>query len=397
MIGHRLAGHRFEANAFWRLVPGGMPRRWWLFRPFDWLARHWPVGRSRQGLLVIRMDGIGDMVLFRSSLDHYAEAFGVPREDIVVLGCKAWGELAETVFSGYRTMVIDEHRFAKRPWYRFGVALAVRRLNPAITVCDQFFRRPLMADSLAWIAGAPQTAMSLPYINEATRSTFAWYLSQASRVVFTGHYPLHEVARHYRFVSEILGREVPAVPPMLEWREREPKVPKGAPYVVVNPGSNAPGRRWPVDNYLKLADRLHAMGFRIVVVGTSGEKADVERLKAFAETSGVIDLIGQTTMDELMDLLKHAALVLTNDSGPAHLAVALGVRTLVVVGGGHFGCFFPYPEGIAPATVRFAWTAMDCYHCFWRCPKRTDDRDAFPCVAAVTPEQAWAKVEELLA
>lgn len=392
----RVPGHRFEPTAFWRLIPGGMPRRWWLFRAFDWLARHWPVMGPRKGLLAIRMDGIGDMVLFRGSLDHYAEAFGVDRAGITVLGCEAWGELGAQVFAGYRVIPINEHRYAKRPFYRFGISLMARRLNPAVTVCDQFFRRPLMADSLAWIAGAPRTVMSLPYINEPTRAVFTWYLSQASQVVLTGMYPLHETVRHFNFVSAVLGREVPPEPPVIAWPDRPSIVPEGAPYAVVNPGSNAPGRRWPVANYLEIAERLRQRGLRVAIVGTTGEKADVERLKAFAEKDGVLDLIGKTTVPELMDMLKHAALVLTNDSGPAHLAVALGTPTLTVVGGGHFGCFFPYPEGVAPPTARFVWTVTECYHCFWRCDRRTDDRAAFPCVAAVTVEQAWEKVEELL-
>jgi len=86
------AGHRpdaraeFTATRFWRLMLAGMRRWWWLFRVFDILARHWPLARRRRrGVLLVRMDGIGDMVLFRGSLDHYAEALGVGRDDITVL------------------------------------------------------------------------------------------------------------------------------------------------------------------------------------------------------------------------------------------------------------------------------------------------------------------------
>lgn len=62
----------FETTAFWRALPSGMRRRWWLFRLFDLIARHWPVFKRRHGILVVRMDGIGDMVLFRRALDHSA-------------------------------------------------------------------------------------------------------------------------------------------------------------------------------------------------------------------------------------------------------------------------------------------------------------------------------------
>ena len=98
-----------------------------------------------------------------------------------------------------------------------------------------------------------------------------------------------------------------------------------------------------------------------------------------------------------MDLMKGAALALSNDSGPAHLSIALGAPTVVFAGGGHAGCFVPWPEGLRPANARFLSAPMDCYHCFWNCHKRTGRNESFPCVAAVTPEAAAAAVDELLA
>ena len=161
---------RFRTTRVWRAFPAGMRRRWWLFRLFDLTARHWPVAKARRGVLVVRMDGIGDMVLFRRSLDHYAEAFGVEPAEITVLGCESWAELADEVFAGYRVIAINEHAFAKRPFYRFRVSLRVRRLAPAVTVCDSYMRRALMADSLVWVSGAPRCVVSVPYISERTRA-----------------------------------------------------------------------------------------------------------------------------------------------------------------------------------------------------------------------------------
>ena len=80
-------GHHFVTFWLWRALPAGMRRRWWLFRPLDLIARHRPVLGRPSGVLVVRMGGIGDMVLFRRTLDHYAEVFGVEKSEITVLGC----------------------------------------------------------------------------------------------------------------------------------------------------------------------------------------------------------------------------------------------------------------------------------------------------------------------
>ncbi len=389
-------GHWFRTSRFWRALPAGMRRRWWLFRPFDLIARHFPVFKRRRGLLAVRMDGIGDMVLFRASLDHYAEAFGVRPENVTVLGCESWGAIAEEVFKGYRIQVIDEHAYARRPLYRFRVNLAVRALAPQVTVNDSFFRRAMMADSLVWVADAPRTVVSLPYVNEPTRSEFTYYLGQVERIVNTGVYPTHEVTRHFRFVSAVSERDIGPTPPKIAWPERPSPAGTGAPYVVMNPGSNEPGRRWPIEGYLKIAERILNAGLRVAFVGTTQEADRADLIQGFSHRDGVVDLVGRTRLPELMDVMKGAAGVLTNDSGPAHLAIALGAPTVVVVGGGHFGCFFPYPDGVAPDNARFVYHEMECYHCFWRCDLRASKFDVFPCIDAVGEDQVWGALGEIV-
>ena len=287
-----------RTSPFWRALPAGMRRRWWVFRPLDLIARHWPVFRRRTGLLVVRMDGIGDMALFRGALDHYADAFGVDPTEITVLGCTSWQSLGDVVFAGYRFHTIDEHAYARQPLYRFRISLFVRLLAPAVAICDSYLRRALMADSLVWVSGAPRTIVSRPFVNEATRVLFKYYLSQMTEIVDTGDYPTHEIIRHFRFVSWVAGREIPPEPPRLPWRDAAPPVPPGAPYVVINPGSNEMGRRWPIENYRSLATRLLAQGYRVVFVGLEEERREEDPIGPLAGTAGAIDLTGRTTLPD---------------------------------------------------------------------------------------------------
>lgn len=367
-----------------------------MFRALDLIARFWPVFKPRRGLLVVRMDGIGDMVLFRGALDHYAGVFDVAREDITVLGCTSWAGIADVIFAGYRVYAIDEHAYARRPFYRFKVSLWVRALAPAVTVCDSFLRRAMMADSLTWVAGAPRTVVSLPYVNEPTRSEFLYYLSQVDEIVMTGDYPTHEVIRHFRFISALAGLEIAPTPPKIAWRNNAPPIAEGAPYVVLNPGSNEPGRRWPLAYYLNTARRLLKEGYRVVFVGAQEEKTGEERMSELGRETGVIDLIGLTSLPVLLDIMNHAAGMISNDTGPAHLGIALGTPTLVIVGGGHFGSFVPYPESVTPANARFVFHKMECYHCFWRCHKRPTKFDVFPCISAIGEDRVWSEIKGLL-
>ena len=69
---------------FTKLFPKGMRRRWWLFRPIDAVVALWPAPKVKRGVLVVRMDGIGDMVMHRAALDHVAGALGVDQTEITV-------------------------------------------------------------------------------------------------------------------------------------------------------------------------------------------------------------------------------------------------------------------------------------------------------------------------
>ena len=391
---------RFSTTAFWRALPSGMRRRWWMFRPLDLIARHWPVFKERRGVLVVRMDGIGDMVLFRRVLDHYAEVFGVEKSDVTVLGCESWGNLAEEVFQGYRVYAIDEHAYARQPFYRFKVSLWVRGLAPAVAGCDSYLRRALMADSLVWVSSAPRTVASLPYVSERTRAEFSYYLSQVDEIIDTGSYPTHEVIRHFRFISAVAGHPIKPEAPRIRWRDQAPSIEPGGPYVVLNTGSNEPGRRWPLAGYASVARRLVEKGYRVIFVGRPDERAGGQdnglAIREIAASEGVMDLTGQTDLPQLLDLMNHAALVISNDTGPAHLSIALGRPTVVIVGGGHFGSFVPYPEDVKPGNALFVYQEMECYHCFWRCHRRANKFQLFPCIGAIDEEQVWRACEGLL-
>ncbi len=388
-------GHHFVSGLFWRMFPGGMRRRWWLFRVFDLVARYIPVFKTRRGLLVVRMDGIGDMVLFRTSLEHYAEVFGVDKSEITILGCESWSSITTEVFADYQVLILNEHAFARWPLYRFLVSLKVRALNPQISVCDSYLRRSMMADSLVWVSGAPKTISSLPFISERTRPEYLYYLSQVDKIIPTGDYPTHEIIRHYNFLSAVSGREIKPEAPFILWRDKLPRkkhISPGVSYAVLNPGSNECGRRWPLAKYQELAETLIEKGLHVIFVGGGGERPGAIDIT----NEHMTNLIGKTDLPELLDLMNHAQLVVSNDTGPAHLSIALGTPTLVIVGGGHFGCFVPYPEEVCPNHARFVYHKMDCYHCFWNCPKRTSKFDVFPCVEAVSIRQVCAEAEDLL-
>lgn len=370
--------------------PRRRPRRWFLFYPLDLLARFWPVFGKPRGVLVVRIDGIGDMVLFHPAFPHYAQALGVAPSEITLLGCQSWAALAPVFFPGIKFHAIDEHAYDRSPLYRFKVSLWLRRQNFAVATLDSFMRKPLVADSLIYVSGAPTRIVAKPYLSSKTQRLFDWYLARCQRVIDTGPHPTHEIPRHFTFVSALAKRSIAPEPPRLPWREKAP-APK-RPYAIINFGANEPGRRWAFENFLAVAGDLQKHGLTILFVGGPAEAAYKNRLGG----EGFVDLIGATTLDELLDLLRHAALVITNETGPAHLAIGLGAPTVTILGGGQFGGWMPFPPQAAPQQQRVVYRHMPCYGCLWNCTQPHRRGEAYPCVAAVEIGEVLSAASELL-
>lgn len=378
------------------LFPRGMRRRWWMFRPIDALVALCPAPRERRGAVVVRMDGIGDMVMFRAALEHYPAALDLPKSEITILGCHSWKAVIPELFDGFRVVTIDEHAFEKKWLYRLKIALWIRRQGFRTALCDMFMRKTLTADTLVWASRAERRIVCAPFVTERTRAEYGWYLGKATRVIDTGPYPTHEGLRHFAFLQALTGRPVPPETVRIPWPEREPpaEMPTGAPYIVMFIGSNEPGRRWPLEHFMAVTKRAVAAGFRVVFVGGPQEAPAKPALAALG-LPGLIDLVGVLKLNRTVDVMKRAACVVANDSGPGHLAVGVGAPVVMMAGGGHFGCFVPYPEAVRPARARFLSHEMECYHCLWRCHRRARPDQTFPCVAEITPDAVWASVLEL--
>ena len=104
----------------------------------------------------------------------------------------------------------------------------------------------------------------------------------------------------------------------------------GGPVVALCPGAEyGPSKRWPAERFVELARRCAASGIAVWLLG--GER-DLETASAFAGCDGLVDLVGRTSLNDVVDLLSGVDAAVTNDSGLMHVAAAVGVPVVAVFG-----------------------------------------------------------------
>lgn len=143
-----------------------------------------------------------------------------------------------------------------------------------------------------------------------------------------------------------------------------PEAGANAPYICVHAGSQLPSRRWPVQRFAAVADRLAGRGYTIVLTGGPGEAALAAELQSLM-TKPCVNLAGRTSLWTLGALVARARLVLCNDTGISHIAAALATPSVVVASGSDVARWRPLGRG----SHHVLWQAMECRPCHHaQCP-----------------------------
>jgi ADP-heptose:LPS heptosyltransferase len=101
---------------------------------------------------------------------------------------------------------------------------------------------------------------------------------------------------------------------------------------VIHPGAGFPSRRWPVDRFAAVSRQAVAYGLPVVVTGSRGERELASSVAAQAELPAAAVLAGRTSLVELAALVSQARLVVSGDTGVAHLATAYATPSVVLFG-----------------------------------------------------------------
>lgn len=270
---------------------------------------------------------------------------------------------------------------------------------------DEALPWPRSPGAVSARAGKPDAVFVLPPSFSSAR--IAWSTGAARRVGFSGEFrdalltqAVRRPARGEAHLAceylSLLGgtpRGLPAVAPL--------RLPAGAqgeaaellgqaglagrPLAVLAPGAlYGPAKRWPAERFAALADVLAGRGHAVAVCGGTAERATCDAVAA-ACGGAVVVLAGRTSLPVQAALCSRAAAVVSNDSGMAHLAGAVGAATVAIFGSTASAWTAP----LGPR-VRVVQRPPVCAPCF-----RRTCRIGYGCLAAISVEDVLHAVAAL--
>lgn len=136
--------------------------------------------------------------------------------------------------------------------------------------------------------------------------------------------------------AKVVSSEEARARVMAKLRQVNPKIGGDARIVLLNPGASQflPIRKWPLEHYLALAQRvLSVPDTYVVIIGVASDRPEAQALGDAITDPRLIDFTGRTAnLRELVDLYNVSRALVTNDSGPAHFASLTGIRNVVLFG-----------------------------------------------------------------
>ncbi|PKN87288.1 MAG: hypothetical protein CVU51_05875 [Deltaproteobacteria bacterium HGW-Deltaproteobacteria-1] len=348
-----------------------------------------------KGIGIIRMDSIGDFILWLDSAKEFRNLY--PNAKITLIANQVWSDLAKLLPYWDDVIPVDRNKFTRHPLYRFQTFRRVRKRGFESVIHTTYSRDYFRGDSLIRATGALQRIGSSGNISNMTSLqkiiSDRWY----SQLLPATSRPLMELQRNAEFMNGLGLRSFTADKPSLSPLTDLPdKLVIKHPYYIIFPGTSLPGKMWPASKFGELVLKLSALDGCLAVLCGSWKERDLCDHVIAVSGMKALNMAGKASLPELAEMIRRAKYLVGNDTSAVHIAAAVGTPSVCILGGGHYGRFLPYAietgKQVAPVPVTHR---MDCFNCNWQCTQPHEKGAAVPCISNIRVNQIFEAIEKI--
>jgi lipopolysaccharide heptosyltransferase II len=264
--------------------------------------------------------------------------------------------------------------------------LAAAGFDAAI-IFSVFSQNPLPAALVCYLSNIP---LRLAFCRENPYQLLTDWINETERTMPHRHEVQRQldlvanvgcVTANFRLSFHVPRRDQIAVQELL----RRSEIDTASPWLVIHPGATATSRRYPPERFADVADGLHVEGCQIVFTGVDSEIELVQRVQS-AMRAPSVSLAGRLTLGQLGALLTRSPLLIANNTGPVHIAAAVGTPVVDL-----YALTNPQhtPWGV-PNRVLFR--DVPCKYCY----KSVCPEGHHRCLAGVSPQSVVRAARQLL-
>jgi len=326
-----------------------------LFRLFDpFILAGIPRGKPSETVLLLRIDSLGDYILFRESLWALRQAPRLAGRRVILCASAALEDFAKTFDTGAfdEFLPFEVAKFYTSLRYRYaflrkisalGIELALQPTFSRTYEGDLLIKASRARERIGFDSPPKNTSRVMKKITDRWYSELApapsGFPFELSSNRYFADYMQAPATSLEHVTSELLNELSTKLEPRLRFYLGKPLFCIGAVHSA---------RRWPLHYFVELAVYLEKNYHRVSI--WTGNEAD---RKSLADSrvklpSSSINLVGQLSLVELALFMSSAPFVVANESMAPHMAVMLRVPVVVISNGQHLGRFSPYPRALAP-------------------------------------------------
>jgi lipopolysaccharide heptosyltransferase I len=318
-------------------------------------------------VLVVKLSSLGDLFHALPAVHSVREGLGAEIHWVVNA---EYADLARC-FSDVSRVIPFPRRTMSRDWLSFLRGLRAERYDLVLDL------QGLLKSAFVAFAARGRRRIGPSFAREGTRLLYRELAGKKDR-------DRHVVAEILDVATYLhLAPAAPAFP--LEFPAYASDLPR--PRIALAPMSRWPSKNWPAPCYADAARRIRAVkGGSVCITGGPADRPVCAAIES-AVGKPAANVAGQLSLVQLGGLLREMDLVIGNDSGPVHMAAAVGTPTLAI-----FGPTDPARTGPYGPSHRSATTSLPCRPCF----SRSCHREGIPCLQGITPEHVAEIALEML-
>ncbi len=341
---------------------------------------------AKQRILFVRTDSIGDAVLASAMIEPLQRRY--PQAQLAVLCQQHVAELFAACPFVHSVICYDRQAVEKNAEERHQILAEIAAFQPDV-VLNSVRSRDKFSDDLTLAIDAAQHIAIEGDLNNITAADRDSAHEQYDLIVPTAAAACAELERHADFLQ---GIDVPAEklqPTTWTTPAEDLLAEEFFKAQSLNPQKTLaifPGAQHEVRVYRQYANALKNFpDFHFLIFGDASQTFLGEEIEK--QLPGrTLNLCGRSTLRETIALLRRCRLYVGAESAGAHIACAVRVPNVVLLGGGHFGRFMPYSSLTSAVTL-----PLNCFGCNWRCQHQRTH-----CIKDISPELITTAIREAL-